>query len=295
MATTVRESFRQYASNLNITDRQSTAVTNSKNNVIREVATELSLHEEKGRVIGSWARDTLTRYLSEGDVDILIVLNYTKHSQWHSAEGTVSALTRFKNILQKAYPDTPCRVDRNCVTMKLSQFRLDIVPGFRYNDGTYIIPDTYQKRWLRTDPIAFASKITSVNKNMSGTFVPLIKMVKGWNREAGWPVRSFHLECILYGHYKSYTQSYTYSSTLDAFFSNLPYYLSNPAYDPVTGERVDSYLDNNALITDRTKAIEKAKKAAARAKEAYGDEEKYPALAIGEWKALFGEFFPAYG
>lgn len=295
MATTIQESFRQYARNLNVTDRQSATVTNCKNNVIREISKELSLHEESGRVIGSWDRDTLIRYLSEGDVDVLVVLHYSKNSGWNNADGTINALTRFKNILQAAYPKTPCRVDRNCVTMKLSQFRLDVVPGFKFNDGTYSIPDTYQKRWIKTNPVSFGNLITQINKNMDGTFVPLIKMIKGWNREAGWPIRSFHLECIIYKHYCSYSQAFSYNSTLKLFFAQLPNYLAVPTYDPITGERVDGYLDNGAAITDRTKAINKAKKAAAQAKEAYEDEAKYPSVAICEWKLLFGEFFPSYG
>ena len=213
MATTIKESFRQYASNLNITDRQSSAVTNCKNNVVRVLGEKLSLHPEKARVIGSWDRDTLTRYLTEGDVDVMVVLHYGDNKNWDSADGTVNALRRFKAILDDAYPKTPCSVDRSCVTMKLSQFRLDSVPAFKFTDGTYRIPDTYQRRWVSTDPIKFAGAITAVNKVMDGTFVPIIKMVKGWNREVGSPIRSFHLECMLHNHYKTYTQSYTYNST----------------------------------------------------------------------------------
>jgi len=295
MATTVKESFRQYASNLNITDRQTTIVTNCKNNMVAKLGAELNLHDEKARVIGSWDRDTLTRYLSEGDVDVMVVLHFQKNEHWHTSDGTAKALARFKAILDKAYPDTPCRVDRNCVTMKLSQFRLDVVPAFRFTDGSYKIPDTHQKRWISTNPLAFAAAITAVNKTMAGTFVPLIKMMKGWNREVGWPIRSFHLECLLYNHYRTYTQSYTYSSTLNAFFSKLPGYVRKACYDPITGERVDGYLDNAALVSDRSKAIAKAEKAVALARKAYEDEEKYPSVAIGEWKYLFGEFFPAYG
>lgn len=295
MATTIKESFRQYASNLNITNRQSTVVTNCKNNVVRVLGAKLTLHDEKARVIGSWDRDTLTRYLTEGDVDLMVVLHHGENKGWDSADGTVNALRRFKAILDEAYPKTPCRVDRSCVTMKLSEFRLDVVPAFKFTDGTYRIPDTYQKRWVSTDPIKFASAITAVNKNMGGSFVPLIKMVKGWNRNVGWPIRSFHLECMLYNHYWNYTQSYTYNSTLNVFFSKLPGYLRTASYDPITGERVDTYLDNDALVTDRSKAIAKAEKAAKLATEAIGDEDKYPIVAIGEWKDLFGEFFPAYG
>jgi hypothetical protein len=295
MATTIKESFRQYAANLNITNRQTTKVANCKNNMVAKLGAELTLHDEKARVIGSWDRDTLTRYLSEGDVDVMVVLHFSKNEGWNNADGTVRALSRFKAILDKAYPDTPCRVDRNCVTMKLSDFRLDVVPAFRFKDGSYKIPDTHQKRWISTNPVAFADVITRVNKTLDGTFVPLIKMVKGWNREVGWPIKSFHLECILYNHYRSYTRSYTYSSTLKVFLEHLPTYLNSPCYDPATGERVDQYLDNGAVPSDRAKAISKAQKAAALAIEAYGDEAKYPRVAIQEWKALLGEFFPAYG
>lgn len=296
MATTIKEAFRQYGSNLNITDRQTTAVVNCKNNVVKVLGAKLNLHPDKARVIGSWDRDTLTRRLSEGDVDVMVILHYDKHMDWYTADGTAAALRRFKTILDDAYPKTPCSIDRSCVTMKLKEFRLDVVPAFKMNDGTYRIPDTYQKRWLATDPIKFAGAITNVNKSMDGTFVPLIKMVKGWNREVGWPIRSFHLECMLYNHYRTYTQSYTYNSTLDVFFSKLPGYLENASYDPVTGERVDTYLDNAALITERSRAIIKAKKAAERAAEAHADEDKYGApVTIPEWKVLFGEFFPSYG
>lgn len=263
--------------------------------MIRVLGKELSLHDERGRVIGSWDRDTLTRYLSEGDVDILVTLHYSNNSNWLCPDGTVSVLTRIKNILQEAYSTTPCRVDRNCVTMKLSQFRLDVVPGFRFDDGTYSIPDTYQRRWLKTDPISFAASVTALNKIMGGTFVPIIKMIKGWNREVGWPIRSFHLECIAFSHFRSYTQGYTYDSMLFVFLSKLPNYLALPSYDPVTGERVDGYLDNGATVPDRSKAINKAMRAFAQAKEAFDLQEKSTNLAINKWKALFGEFFPAYG
>ncbi len=130
---------------------------------------------------------------------------------------------------------------------------------------------------------------------MGGSFVPLIKMVKGWNRAKGWPIRSFHLECIMHAHYQSYTQGYTYPSMLKIFFQALPTYLSYAIFDPVRGDRVDTYLDNSATKTKRQIAIERAEAAAAAAAEAYEDQDKYVAVAINEWKALLGEFFPAYG
>jgi hypothetical protein len=296
MATTIEQSFKEYQSNLEIKDRQVALVSDRRKNVVSALAKKLQLHAESpSLLIGSYDRNTLTRYLAEGDVDVMVVLNYGTHKEWDTAEGTVKALDRFRDILEGAYPDTKKRRDRNCITMQFSEFRLDVVPAFKFDDGSFEIPDTVRSAWLHTDPINFADKITAVNKAMDGSFIPLIKMVKGWNRNVGWLIRSFHLECIMYERYKGYVQGYTYSSMLRSFFEELPGYLSVATYDPVTFDRVDGYLDNHATVTLRQIAKEKAQKAAAASREAYDDQEKYPSVAIEEWKALLGEFFPAYG
>jgi len=296
MATTVKESFRQYAQNLNITDKQETKVSNCKNNVTDVISKKLSLHSDGGRVIGSWDRDTMIRYLSEGDVDLMVVLHHGDNKDWDNNSGPDKALDKFKSILDDKYSDTTIRKDRNCVSMQLSEFTLDVVPAFKYDTGNYRIPDTYRGVWVSTNPIEFAKKITAVNKTMDGCFVPLIKMVKGWNRERGWPIRSFHLETMIYEHYKNYEKAYTYDSTLKVFFNDLPGYLRSPCYDPVTSDRLDGYLDNGTNPTKRTEAIEKAERAASKTSEAMeyteaGKEQK----AIEIWESLLGEFFPAYG
>jgi hypothetical protein len=294
MATTTKESFKEFASNINITDRQEGVVANCKANVIAKIKAKLQLHGDEARVIGSWDRDTLTRYLSEGDVDVMVILHYDANKGWNTAEGTARVLQRFKEILDEAYPKTPCGVDRNCVTMGLSEFRLDVVPAFQLHSGGYTIPDTYRKQWIGTDPVKFAALMTQVNKNMDGCFKPLIKMVKAWNRDVGKPLRGFHMECILYERYKSYSQSYSYDSMICRFFEALPEYLKYPCYDPVTGDQVDAYLGPNVLGMIRQRVVAKANKAATLALEAFNDEAKYPITAIGEWKELLGEFFPAY-
>lgn len=299
MATTVKESFRQFAGNLNITDRQGTAVSNCHRNVVNVIGKKLTLNaDHPSKLIGSYDRDTLTRYLKEGDVDLMVVLNYGQNKQYHSKEGAANILTRFRTILRDEYSDTECVVDRNCVSMKLSQFKLDVVPAFRYDDGSYSIPDTYRGQWLRTNPVKLSAKVTEINKKMDGTFIPLIKMIKGWNRTYSKRLRGLHIECMMINHYQNYTQSYTYDSMVKGFFLHLPEYLRNASYDPITRDRVDLYLDNGSLGNSRATFVSRATKAYEKALEAYEDTSKYPHainIAIGEWKALMGEFFPTYG
>lgn len=296
MATTVKESFSQFATNLNITNRQENVVSTCRTNVVKTIGEKVSLHTDQPSIlIGSYDRDTITRYLKDGDVDVMVVLHYGKNKEWDNKDGVRKALDRFKAILADAYPNTSCSIDRNCVIMKLSEFRLDVVPAFRFTEGHYTIPDTYRGAWLKTDPAAFSQEVTRINKVMGGDFVPLIKMIKGWNQQFNTPLRGFHLECIMVNRYKSYTQSYTFDSMVKVFFSELSSYLRGATYDPITGDQVDLYLDNDSLGYNRQISLDRATKAAALSEEAYNDGAKYPSVAINEWKKLMGEFFPAYG
>ncbi len=295
MATTIDGAFAQYKSNLEITDRQETLVSTRRSSVVDALAAKLTLHPERSQLIGSYDRHTLTRYLKEGDVDVMVVLNYGDNKGWDTPDGTAQALDRFKAILDASHPSTPKRRDRHCITMQFAEFRLDVVPAFRFTDGHYTIPDTYRRKWLETEPTTFATRMTAVNKAMEGKFIPLVKMVKGWNRNQGWPIASFHLECLMHDKYKTYVKGFTYSSMLKVFFDELPVRLANPVYEPVHGERVDGYMDEGSP-TRRSTAIAKARVAAAKSAEALLDETKYgPAVAIPEWKALLGEFYPSYG
>lgn len=300
MATTVTQSFADFASNTNITDRQGQTVSNCRSNVVTKLKAEISLYDQESLLIGSYDRDTMPRYLSKGDVDVMVVMHYQNNQGWHTADGTVYALQKFQRVLAAAFPQTECGVDRNCVTMKLSQFRLDVVPAFYFTDGHYRIPDTYRREWLPTRPKEFGARITAINKNMDGSFVPLVKMIKAWN--AQWTttrVRSFHLECMIAHACAQYTQRYTYHSLMPVVFNGLAVYLAGAIYDPISGDRLDAYLDNNTQPTDRQTLVKRAQTAAKDAKAAYDMGEYnggiYAKTAIDQWKALFGEFFPAYG
>jgi len=299
MAKTVIQSFKDFSSNLEITDLQSTIVANCRRNVTTKIGKVLELHPEGSKVIGSWARNTLTRRLSEADVDVMVILHHGKNLGWVDSAGATKALDKFKDILQKAYPSTTMRRDVNCITMKLSNFRLDVVPAFKYTgvNGSadyYVIPDSVRNQWVPTDPFTFASWMTAVNTRMNGKFKPLIKMVKAWNRHQGWPIRSLHLEAMLYYHFKNYERDYTMDSMLKVFFDSLPNYLLQACYEPVKKDRLDDYLDTSSKRT-RIGAYNKAKKAAEASSNALAWSALSQVNAINTWKILLGEFYPNYG
>lgn len=121
MAKSVTEAFQQYKSNLEITDYQTSLVSQRRNNVVSAIDQKIKLHTDTpSLLIGSYDRHTLTRYLSEGDVDVMVVLHYGDNKVWDTSNGTIQVLDRFKEILDNAFPMTEKRRDRNCITMRYS-------------------------------------------------------------------------------------------------------------------------------------------------------------------------------
>jgi hypothetical protein len=55
----------EFASNLEISDRQTTLVSTRRSNVVSALKKSLSLHTEESKVIGSYDRHTLTRSCPE--------------------------------------------------------------------------------------------------------------------------------------------------------------------------------------------------------------------------------------
>lgn len=296
MATTVKQAFRDFASNVNITDNQTSLVSSRWNNVLNSISSKLDLYDKPSLLIGSYKRNTMLKPLYDNDVDLMIVLHYGKNKEWaDSGSGTISALNKFKEILDASFPQVNKRRDRNCITMKYSEFKLDVVPTFSIKGGYYKIPDSIQEQWIYTNPEQFMSDTTTVNKTMGGSYTPLVKMMKAWSKNHGDYLEGFHLECLLFNRYSTYEQGYTYSSMFYYLFKDLPGYLSRNTYDPSrgsNGEMVDRYLNYD----DRIAVVKHAFTCEEYAKSAYlAEEDGDHETAIYYWRLVFGDYFPAYG
>jgi hypothetical protein len=78
------------------TDRQESVVSNWRKNVVTKLGEEVFLlFDQPSTLIGSYDRDTITKYLSEGDVDVMVVLHYGDNKNWENEEGVTKALHCF--------------------------------------------------------------------------------------------------------------------------------------------------------------------------------------------------------
>jgi tRNA nucleotidyltransferase (CCA-adding enzyme) len=145
MSTTIDQGFAKLQQNLEITDLQEKTVSTRQQNVREAVEGHLKVLDSF--LTGSYRRNTMIAPLSEADIDIFIVLS----AEYYQPEGQASLLDRVKRVLQRTYPKTP-DISRNgqAVTIRFTDFKVDVVPAFYRNGGGYFIPDSVLRRWIAT-------------------------------------------------------------------------------------------------------------------------------------------------
>jgi len=288
MATTVPQAFGELKSRLEITEPQHSTVSTRQQNV--RAAVESSLRVRDSFLTGSYSRHTMIAPLKESDIDIFIIL----HPDYHETSGQANLLDRVKRVLKNTYPNTP-DISRNgqAVTIQFTDFVVDVVPAFYREGGGYLIPNSAGQTWIATDPKKHVQILSDANSKHNGDLVPLIKMVKGWNRNIDRYFYSFHLEVLALQILDGVTIS-DFPSGVRYFFDKGRSYIRDKNPDPVGyGGDVGAYLNTNPKIEGAVSRFETAYDRAIRAEDY--DRRGYVQDAIDMWKKIFGQYFPSYG
>jgi hypothetical protein len=293
MATTISQSFLKLKENLEITGLQSQTVSTRQTNVREVVEAELDVLDSF--LTGSYARSTMIAPLSDADIDVFIVLksDYFHHYNGQN-DGQTGLLDLVKRALRKTYTRTP-DIGRNgqAVTIRFEDFLIDVVPAFNRQGGGYLIPNSLTQSWISTDPKKHVEISAAANAAHNGDLIPLIKMIKAWNKNIDRHFRSFHLEVLAW--------SILNGVAISDFPTGVRYFLDkgrelvskkNP--DPVSyGGDVGSYIDSTTAIQE---AVGKFQLAYERAVKAEDYERRgYTANAVEMWQKVFGDYFPAFG
>lgn len=293
MALTVLESFRQFASNLTLTGLQESTVSTRQTKVRSVVESDLLVLDSF--LTGSYRRHTLIPPLKDADVDIALVLDakYFHHYNGQNG-GPAGLLDLVKRALRRTYTQTP-GISRNgqAVTIRFTDFSVDVVPAFYRNGGGYLIPNSISQTWISTDPKKHVDILSASNQAHNGDLVPLIRMIKVWNRGHSAVFRSFHLE-VLALQILNNVRITDYSSGVRYYFDKARALVTQKNPDPAGyGDDVGSYLNTQAKINEAVSKFQSAYDAACRAEDhaARG----HPHLAIATWRSLLGDYFPAYG
>lgn len=293
MATTIRQSFLELKENLNITDLQTGTVSTRQSSIRKVIEAELSVKDSF--LTGSYSRNTMIAPLNEADIDIFFVLDNQYFYRYNGQNGSQAGLLDLvKRTLRRTYTRTP-DISRNgqAVTIRFEDFMVDVVPAFNRQGGGYLIPNSLTQSWISTDPKKHDVIVSQANKNHNGNLIPLIKMIKGWNKNINKYFRSFHLEVLALEMLNNVTIS-DYPSGVRFFFDKGRALITKQNTDPAGyGGDIGSYIDSQEMIDEAVAKFQLAFDRAIKA-ESY-ESQGYTRSAIDEWRKIFGDYFPTYG
>ena len=246
---------------------------------------------------GSYKRHTKTKPLK--DVDVVFV--FGDKEKWRRGRPPIETLQAVETHLQKTYTGKDqVEIGRRSVTIEFEKnyypddhdgkvLSIDAVPAFECGGGEYEIPDKVTGTWIKTNPAKHKEQATAKNKELGERWVPLVKMIKGWNRANGQPVKpSFLIEVMA-------------EELVEAPFSNYPDEVRNffaaaeanvgrtwpdpaklgpPVSDQMTPQRV----------ADAKKALQEAQRKVALASRA--EETGRQGHALQLWREVLGDYFP---
>lgn len=245
---------------------------------------------------GSYKRHTKTKPLK--DVDVMFVLG--SEELWRRDRSPIETLGAFETHLRKTYTGKDqVEIGRRSVSVEFEKtyypedhdgkvMGIDAVPAFE-SGSNYEIPDKATGTWIKTNPEKHREQSTAKNKALGGKWVPLVKMIKGWNRANGKPIKPSFLvevmaESLIDGPFSSYSQE------VRNFFAAAYTGITQPWPDPAGfGPPVSDQMTPQ-LIAAAQKALKKAQDEAAFAARAELSGRQGDALRI--WRDILGDYFP---
>ncbi|MCM3869285.1 MAG: hypothetical protein ND895_01140 [Pyrinomonadaceae bacterium] len=243
---------------------------------------------------GSYRRHTKTKPLK--DVDVLFVLG--EKEKWRRDKPPSEMLQAFEECLKAKYSDV--QICRRAVTVEFDKayypedhegkvLSIDAVPAFESGDDEYEIPDKITGTWIKTNPKKHKEQATVKNQDMGGRWVPLVKMVKGWNRANSKPIKpSFLIEVMAEDLVEP--PSSTYPNEVRNCFAAMEASVGDEWSDPAgLGPPVSDQMTQD-LITEAKKALREAQRKATLAARAEESGRQGEALRL--WREILGDYFP---
>ena len=286
----IEESYEDHVEESGITDRQAETISDRRDVLVDILREDMAV--EDSQLIGSYTRGTMTGPLKQdSDADVMVVLDADEHRQWiEQKNGPRNCLNAIKRRIQNdpRLSETEVRVDQNVVQVKYHDSTIEIAPAFRYSeiphadnprgifglfadasDG-YAIPDTHGRQsWQGTNPRRYKQMFEARDQAHGGKVSGLTRTMKKWADTNDVPVRSYHMETMVYNYFEEKAQRgesvpETYEELTRDFMRTVPTRVKGRTKEPVYGESVDSGMER----AERREAAKKARKAKEKLDEA---------------------------
>jgi len=290
---TVSEAFELFRQRLELSPTEQEDAIRRHKDVRACIRAEFDV--EPDFLTGSYARHTKTKPLKDIDVFFCLIKD---DEHWRNKPPN-EVLDKFQKCLADKYGADCVDPGRRCVTVEFEKrnptadkegkaLSIDAVPAYELG-SYYEIPDRHLGKWIKSDPAVHKEKATAKNKELDEKWVPLVKMLKRWNRSANKPITpSFLVEVMAldlvdppFTNYPSEIRRF-FAAALDGIMQDWP---DPAALGPLVSDQMTPQKRQDAVA-----ALRAAEVKAARAVRLEQQGKNGEALAL--WREVMGKYFP---
>lgn len=283
----VHSAFKTFYEGITLTGDQRTNCAVRRDDILRKL-------EKDFDILDSFATGSIPRYTAlrkpDADMDIMIVLNYSKHINGRTPTQVLQAV---RDSLGKW--KTNVRKNGQAVTLHYSSWpSVDIVPVAVANhaDGStnyFNVPNARTGGWIKSNPRTHSAAVAARVQEYGPEFRRVIKLVKYWNLQHGEFLSSYHIEQLALNLLRGSFQNYPWE--LSQFFKGAKQLVSTGYLWDGFGY-ADSYLD----YSNRQESVKRLNTAASKALDAWYETYTNNSVdahknAIEIWRQIFGDRF----
>lgn len=282
----IAEMFEGFINNLSINNKGEIScryaeLTKTLNKHFRNTDSETSNTLQ----VGSFGRKTGINGIS--DLDMLYIMPQSSWDKYNVPNGQYKLLSDAKEAILKRYSSTDVSVDRLVVSVKFSNFYMEVQPVFEQNDRSFKYPDTKNGgSWKTTKPREEIAAISLADEQKNKNLRRLCKMIRAWRNKHGLVMGGLLIDTLAYNFLNSSTyyddKSYLYYDWLSRDFFK---YLSE-----LPEQTEYAALGSRQRVKVKKKFQRKAKKAYELCLEAIEAEKQ--ANVNDKWKKVYGRPFP---
>ena len=142
---------------------------------------------------GAFSRHTAIQPLEDNEIDLFVQLN-PELGQRNTPGGLLGKL---EDLLVEHYPEAALSVDQQAVLVKFPEVSFRVVPCFYQEKKACVIADGKNNKWRKTDPSIFYYELDDANNRHKGLLLPVIRIIKHWNRRNGNWFNDYYLELMV--------------------------------------------------------------------------------------------------
>ena len=285
LTVTIEEGLRTLDSSLLITVPQNAMISTQQSEITEVVVKEFDALSTV--LTGACARNTMIQPLVENRIDLFVLLKPEIGQRNTPGE----LMRKLLSVLLAHYSNSFIASDGRSVIMSHAEFSFHVVPSFARENKGYIVADSKNQQWVKTNPNIHYYDLDDENHKHKGLLLPVIRIMKYWNECNGSLFNNYYLELLL-KETLSEIKANTRVQVIKYFFRKairmLVFTIDDPADD---GKQMDGLKDiDNMLEAMQNFVVSHDHIIAAEKFEREGN----LMLAYKEFGKIFGGYYPSY-